>query len=190
MTQIPTLDDDLEEREAADYAAILREPAESANTALARTWQAILDRRDPIEILGHAILWCSRPVIAGAVGECVHLILDRVPNKHRAPMIALLDTLERHARGDASLLDVWEAKSQAKFHLEDVTEAFVDAADAAGDNVRGFDDEALVYAGRAVTAVLEIGGEIMRDRIVEILRQRITPPTVSAFHDAYAERYR
>jgi hypothetical protein len=62
-----------------------------------------------------------------------------------------------------------------------VTEAVVNAAEAAGDNVRGFDDEALNSAGCAVIEVIDTAGEAMRDRIVAIMRRRIPAPTVALF---------
>src|SRR5450432_1255030 len=104
---MPTLDEDLEMIEAADYVALLREAPEKANAELAAMWRDVLGRRDPVEIIGNAILWCSRAAITGAVAECVSMILDRVPREHRAQMTSTLDTLERHSRGEASLFDVW-----------------------------------------------------------------------------------
>jgi hypothetical protein len=176
--------------EAADYLALLREPPDKANAGLAAMWHGVIDRRDPVEIVGHAILWCSRAVIAGAVGECVRMILDRVPRKHFAEMTAVLDTIERYSRGDATLVDVWNAKSEAKSHIVDeVTEAVVNAAEAAGNGFLGFDDEALNSAGCAAMEVIDTGGEAMRDQIVEIMRRRIRCPTVALFHSAHAARY-
>ncbi|MEO8844606.1 MAG: hypothetical protein ABI704_23690 [Kofleriaceae bacterium] len=187
---MPTLDEDLETRESADLAAVLHKAPDRANTELAAMWHEVLRRRDPVEIVGNAILWCSRAVIAGAVGECVRMILDHVPRMHHAQMTAMLDTIEHHSRGDASLVDVWDARSAARIHVVDsVTEAFLNAAEAAGDNVLGFDDEALNSAGTALMGVIESGGEVMRDQIVEIMRRRIPCPTVLAFHDAHAARY-
>lgn len=82
------------------------------------------------------------------------------------------------------------AESEAKSHNVDaVTEAVVNAAEAAGDNVLGFDDEALNSAGCAATEVIDTGGEAMRDQIVEIMRRRIPCPTVALFHSAHAARY-
>jgi len=160
------------------------------NAELTTLWHDVLGRRDPVEIVGHANLWCSRAVIAGAVAECVRMILDRVPGKHRAQMTATLDTIERYSRGDASLVDVWRAESEAKSHIADaVTEAVVNAAEAAGDEVLGFDDEALNSAGCATMEVIDTGGEVMRDRIVEIMRRRVPCPTVSALLAAHTERY-
>jgi hypothetical protein len=176
--------------EAADYLALLREAPDKANAGLAAMWRDVLERRDPVEIVGHAILWCSRAVIAGAVGECVRMILDRVPRKHRAEMTATLDTIERYSREDATLVDVWRAKSEAKSHIVDsVTEAVVKAAEAAGNGFLGFDDEALNSAGCAAMEVIDTGGEAMRDQIVEIMRRRIPCPTVALFHSAHAARY-
>jgi hypothetical protein len=65
-----------------------------------------------------------------------------------------------------------------------VTEAVVNAAEAAGDNVLGFDDEAVNSAGCAAMEVIDTGGEVMRDRIVEIMHRHIPCPTVSGFRAA------
>lgn len=162
----------------------------TANAKLAELWRDVLERRDPVEVVGHAILWCSRAVIAGAVAECVRRIVDRVPSRHRAQMVSTLDTIERYARGDATLEEVWRSKSEAKSHIVDaVTEAVLNAAESAGDNVLGFDDEALNSAGRAATEVIDTGGEAMRERIIEIMRHRIPVPTVAMFHSAHVARY-
>ncbi len=187
---MPSLRQELEERDAADLAAILEQDPDRADGELAAMWQAVLDRRDPVEILGNAVLWCSQAVLAGAAAECVRLIVGRVRKEHLAPMTALLETVERCSRGRVALEDVWDATQVAKSHVEDaVTEAVVEAGAAAGARQAGFDDEAINSAGCAVMAVIEIGGEGMRDSVVEILARRIPSPTVAAFHAAHAARW-
>lgn len=151
--------------------------------------QHVLRGSDPTEILANVVLWCSLQILAGAVGECVRLIIDRV-RKRREQMTTTLDTIERYSRGVATLEEVWDRTQAAKNYVIDaVTEAVVEAGESAGSNMAGFDDGALDSARRAVTTVIEVGGESMRDSIVEILRRRISPPTVGAFHAAHAERY-
>lgn len=164
--------------------------ADRADGELAAMWQAVLDKRDPVEILGNGVLWCSQQVLAGAVAECVRLIVGRVRKKHLESMTALLETVERYSRGRVALEDVWDATQVAKSHVDDVvTEAIVEAGAAAGAGQAGIDDEALNSAGSAVMAVIEIGGEAMRDSVVEILERRIPSPTVAVFHAAHAARW-
>jgi hypothetical protein len=187
IAHVGRLREELEERDAADIAAMLE--GDRPDDALAAMWRAVLDRRDPVEIVGHAVLWCTRPVLAGAVAECVRLVVDRARRKLQPRLAAVLDLLDRHAAGTATLEDVWDERSEVDPLVEDApSTAVLQALEAAGDRTIGVDDEALNSAGEAVMRVIAIAGEPARDTVIAILARRLPPPTVAAFDAAYAWR--
>jgi hypothetical protein len=176
---VGSLREELEERDAAEIAAMLE--GDRPDAALATMWSAVLDRRDPVEILGHAALWCARPVLVGAVAECVRLVVDRARKKLQPRLVAVLDLLDRHARGMATSAEAFNAECEVQRLVEDApSTAVLQAAEAAGEAV-GYDDEALCSAGEAVMAVIAIAGESVRDTVIEILARHLPPPTVAAF---------
>ena len=185
--RVGSLREVLVDRDSSDLVAILDGPQPDAD--LAAMWDQVVGRRDPVEILGNAVLWCPQPMLAGAVAECVRLVIDRAPRGARARLVATLDLLARHARGEASLEDVWDERSAIADLVEDSpSTAVLQAAEAAGDRTRGIDDEALSSAGEAVTRVIAIAGEPVRDAVIAILVRRFGVPTVAALEAAHAAR--
>lgn len=178
----------LEDRDSTDLVAML--DGDQPDADLASMWQGVLERRDPVEVLGNAVLWCLQPIIAGAVAECVRLVVDRVRPSSRPRLVATLDLLERHARGHATLEQVWDERSAIAELVEDApSTAILQATEAAGDRTLGIDDEALNSAGEAVTRVIAIVGEPVRDAVIAILARRFPIPTVAALEAAHAARH-
>ena len=62
---MPTLHEDLIEREVDDLAPLFEGDAASGDAALAATWDACLSEGNIYRIVGTAILWCDLPTIAG-----------------------------------------------------------------------------------------------------------------------------
>jgi hypothetical protein len=171
-----SLRDELHDREADDLVEIIEGDPERVNSRLTAIWDACLREGDHHRMIGTAILWCSQQTIALAVCRCVRTIVGRDCSEARAA----LDTTERWARGEASLDDVWHAQravDELAYRNDAIAEAAAHAAESAGDDQLGFDDEALRSAAEAVSAVL-----------AEEFRRTIPSPTLAAFKLSHAAR--
>ena len=187
LPQMASLRDELLDREADDVVAILEGDPERIDRDLAAMWNACVREGDHYRLIGTAILWCSQQTIALAVCRCVRTVVGRGP----AEAHAALDVTEKWARGEATLKEVWRAQravADLAYRGDAIAEAVAEAAESAGDDELGFDDEALRSAAEAVSAVLRIRGDAARPAIVDEFRQTIPPPTLAAFEMAHAAR--
>lgn len=185
---MPTLQDDLIEREADDLVALLDGDPARADTELAEMWESWLRGADFNQLLG-AILWCDLRVLALVASRFVRLAL---PKRPQPAILAALETTERWACGDATLQDVWDAQPGVKalaYGGDMLAEAAAEVTGVAGQGFIGFDDEAVRSASDAMRITLGLVGDEARTRLVELFRALVPVPTVAAFRSAHAARW-
>jgi hypothetical protein len=198
--KVRTLAEDLVDRECEDLARIVEQPPEQADLALAETWKSQLRDGSPVHLIGMASLWTTKQQLARIACACVRTVLDRAPHGDDRPR-RTLEVTERWADGEASLVEVWEAKRLAHASAwatgSMVSEAACEAASAAGDmGMRGLDDRAVAAAGTAVARVLDAieqseptAIEAARARLVAVIERVTPPPTLAGFRAAFDERH-
>lgn len=185
---MPTLHDDLIEREADDLIALLEGDPTRADAELAAMWESWLRGGDFYQMLG-AILWCDLRVIALVASRFVRLAL---PKRPKPALVAALDATERWARGEATLKEVWDAQPAVKalaYGGDFTAEAATEVTGVAGQGFVGFDDEALRSAGDAMRITLGLVGEAARAQLVALFRELVPIPTVAVFRSAHAARW-
>jgi hypothetical protein len=185
---MPSLHDDLIEREAGDLVALIDGDPARADDELAAMWDGWLRGGDFNQLLA-SILWCDLRVIALVASRFVRLVL---PKRPKPAIVAALDTTERWARGEATLEEVWGSQPAVKALAYDgdvVAEAAAEVTGVAGQGFVGFDDEAVRSAADAMRIALGLVGEKARAQLVVLFRELVPVPTVAAFRSAHAARW-
>jgi len=179
---VATLGEALRAREWTALADIVEGDPAVVQTKLEEAWSRCLASGDVVLIVGMASLWSSRERIAQAASRCVRLVAVRTDNPQ--PM-ATLEVVERWARGEIDLDEVWRAGSTASeraYEGDEIAELVSDVASAAGDQSSGFDEEALNAAIRAVSGVIELG--IDPRQVIELLASELPSPSLDALVSA------
>ncbi|MFT3696537.1 MAG: hypothetical protein QM831_25585 [Kofleriaceae bacterium] len=168
----------LRDRDWPDIAAVVEGPADAIDAGLAALWASRIATHEPVAILGMASLWTTREQIAAAACACARLVIGRTKDPRAR---AAVETTEMWARGEATFEEVWDAgqaAGSAAYDGDAIAEVGCDAASAAGDRVRGFDEHALEAAQRVAESVVELGCDARH--VSQILIAALPSPTLVA----------
>jgi hypothetical protein len=186
---MPTLQEDLIEREVDELWPLFEGDAATGNGSLAAMWDACLREWNINRIVAIAILWCDRQTIARLASRFVS---TTIATRAGPNVVTALATVERWANGDATLTDVSHAKHTLRSRSalnDDVAQIAVRVTSAAGDDALGFDDNAIHAAADAIESTLKLAGASSREVLRGLFRELIPTPTLERFRAAHLARW-